>query len=296
MKQHLQDRVAIVTGGGRGLGRSHALHLASQGAKVVVNDLGSQVDGQEADHEVANETVEMIRQKGGHALAHFGSITSENDCQTMVEQALKQWGRIDILVNNAGILKDTTFKKQTSSDWHDVLNVHLTGTRNATKACWEHFRQAQFGRIIITTSASGLYGNFGQSNYGAAKMGLIGLMNCLKEEGKSGNIFINAIAPMAKTRMTEGLLPDEMLGQLDPQWVSPVVSFFANPQCQITGEIWSVGAGVIARNVMIECEPVQLRNNLSVDSLIEHQKEISQLRNIKTHENLMSEAATLLSK
>ena len=210
MKQ-LKDRVAIVTGAGGGLGRSHALELARHGARVVVNDLG--IDGVER---VANE----IRQAGGTAIAHAGDVTRMEDMEAMAGLAVRAWGRVDILVNNAGILRDRSFAKMSLDDFRKVIDVHVMGSVNATKAVWALMQDQQYGRIVMTTSSSGLYGNFGQSNYGAAKMALVGLMQTLAIEGAKRNVRVNCLAPSAATGMTEGVLPADDLARLKTECVS----------------------------------------------------------------------------
>ena len=215
MSKRLRDKVAIVTGAGGGLGRAHALELARHGARVLVNDL-DRGDGSHA-HAVADE----IRRQGGEALAHGGDVTRFDDAQAMVEQAVSAWGRVDILVNNAGILRDRTFAKMSLDDFRLVFEVHVMGTVHCTKAVWARMQEQHYGRIVMTTSSSGLYGNFGQSNYGAAKMALVGLMQTLALEGEKRNIRVNCLAPSAATGMTEGVLPAEALARLAPERVSP---------------------------------------------------------------------------
>jgi NAD(P)-dependent dehydrogenase (short-subunit alcohol dehydrogenase family) len=208
----LKERVAIVTGAGGGLGRAHALLLARYGAKVVVNDL---------DESVAARVADEIAAAGGAALPFAASVTDEARVGAMVEHAMNAWGRIDILINNAGILRDKTFAKMSLADFRLVLEVHLMGAVICTKAVWEIMRRQQYGRVVMTTSSSGLYGNFGQSNYSAAKMGLVGLMQTLALEGAKYNIRVNALAPSAATQMTQGVLGQETLAKLDPSLVSP---------------------------------------------------------------------------
>ena len=210
----LNGRVAIVTGSGGGLGRSHALYLASKGARVVVNDLS-----QDAADRVAAE----IRDAGGEAFAIASSVTDETAVAAMVEQTVKAWGRVDILVNNAGILRDKTFAKMTIDDFRLVVDVHLMGAAICSKAVWELMREQRWGRIVMTTSSSGLYGNFGQSNYGAAKMALVGLMQTLALEGEKYGVRVNCLAPTAATGMTEGVLSGDSLALLDPSLVSPAL-------------------------------------------------------------------------
>jgi NAD(P)-dependent dehydrogenase (short-subunit alcohol dehydrogenase family) len=218
MKKLLQDRVAIVTGAGGGLGRAHAFELARQGARVIVNDLAGANLGAAARGVVAE-----IQAAGGEALLHLGDVTRADDMRQMAAQAMTTWGRIDILVNNAGILRDKSFAKMPLDDFRLVLDVHVMGAVNATKAVWEQMQTQQYGRIVMTTSSSGLYGNFGQSNYGAAKMALVGLMQTLALEGSKRNVRVNCLAPSAATGMTHDVLPPEALAQLAPEQVSPAL-------------------------------------------------------------------------
>ncbi|MFX1766353.1 SDR family NAD(P)-dependent oxidoreductase [Paraburkholderia sp. A1RI-2L] len=224
MKIDLTNRVAIVTGAGAGLGREHALLLARLGAKVVVNDLGSDVNGRGCSTTTAQNVVDEIVAAGGEAIANSASVTDSGQVQQMVDQALSRWGHVDILVNNAGILRDKSFSKMTLDDFRAVIEVHLMGSVNCVKAVWDVMREQQYGRIVMTTSSSGLYGNFGQSNYGAAKMALVGLMQTLAIEGERHNIRVNCIAPTAGTRMLEGLMSADVLDTLSPASVSPAVA------------------------------------------------------------------------
>ena len=219
----LSGRVAIVTGAGVGLGREHALLLARRGAKVVVNDVGGSVSGTGASTRAAEAVVEEIRAAGGHAMASTVSVTDHAAVEAMVEQARSLWGRIDILVNNAGILRDKSFSKMSLDDFRNVIDVHLMGSVHCTKAVWNHMKDQGYGRIVLTTSSSGLYGNFGQANYGAAKLALVGLMQTLALEGAKYNVRVNCIAPSAGTRMLDGLMPEDMLKTLHPSAVSPGV-------------------------------------------------------------------------
>ncbi len=221
MTIRFDGRVAIVTGAGGGLGRQHALALAARGAAVVVNDLGGMLDGTGGTPNAANAVAEEIRAAGGKAIGDGASVTDPKAVQAMVEAAMKEWGRVDILVNNAGILRDKSFAKMELDDFRAVMDVHLMGAVHCTKAVWETMRAQNYGRIVMTTSSSGLFGNFGQSNYGAAKMALVGLMQTLSIEGAKHNIRVNCLAPTAATRMTDKLLPESMLRLLEPGAVTP---------------------------------------------------------------------------
>ena len=216
MSIRFDGRVAIVTGAGGGLGRLHALALAARGAAVVVNDLGGTLDGNGGTPTAANAVVEEIRAAGGKAIASAASVTDFAAVQAMVQAAIGEWGRVDILVNNAGILRDKSFAKMELDDFRLVLDVHLMGAVHCTKAVWEMMREQKYGRIVMTTSSTGLYGNFGQANYGAAKMALVGLMQTLALEGAKYDIRVNCLAPTAATRMTAGLMPEAVLKQLEP--------------------------------------------------------------------------------
>jgi len=214
----LHNRIAIVTGAGRGLGRSHALELARHGARVLVNDMGADQPGSDAQ-----AVVQAIAEAGGEAIAHAADVTDPDQVGAMVEQAVAQWGRVDILVNNAGILRDKSFAKMTLEDFRLVLDVHLMGSVHCTHAVWNRMRDQNYGRIVMTTSSSGLYGNFGQANYGAAKMALVGLMQTLAQEGERNGVHVNCLAPTAATAMTEGLLEQQTLDMLSPASVSPAL-------------------------------------------------------------------------
>lgn len=220
-------RVAIVTGAGGGLGRQHALALAARGAKVLVNDLGGSVNGSGGSATAAQAVVDEIVAAGGQALANVASVTDPMAVQAMVQQALDAWGRVDVLVNNAGILRDKSFAKMSLDDFRQVVEVHLMGAVHCTHAVWPHMMAQQYGRVIMTTSSSGLYGNFGQSNYGAAKLALVGLMQTLALEGAKHNIRVNALAPTAATRMTEDLFPPDMLAAFNPAAVVPAMLVLA---------------------------------------------------------------------
>jgi NAD(P)-dependent dehydrogenase (short-subunit alcohol dehydrogenase family) len=243
MQLKLNGQVAIVTGAGGGLGRAHALALAARGARVVVNDFGRAVAGPDGrETTAADAVVAEILAAGGEAIANHASVTDEAAVAAMVAEVLARWGRIDILVSNAGILRDKSFGKMDLADFRLVLDVHLMGAAICCKAVWDTMRAQKHGRIVLTTSSSGLYGNFGQANYGAAKMALVGLMQTLAIEGAKDGIRVNCLAPTAATRMTEGLMPAEVLAALAPEAVSPAVVFLASPEAP-TRAIVCAGAG-----------------------------------------------------
>jgi NAD(P)-dependent dehydrogenase (short-subunit alcohol dehydrogenase family) len=246
-------KVAIVTGAGHGLGRSHALALAARGAKVVVNDLGGAKDGTGGSSEAAKAVVAEIEAAGGEAIANGANVAKFDEVQAMVQQAMDAWGRVDILVNNAGILRDKSFGKGSMEDFRMVLDVHLLGSVYCTKACWDIMKDQEYGRIVVTTSSSGLYGNFGQTNYGSAKMGVIGMMNTLAQEGAKYNIRINALAPTAGTRMTEGLIPEKAFELLTPETVTPAVLYLVSEEGP-TRTILAAGAGSYAVAKIVETE------------------------------------------
>ena len=246
MTMRFDGRVAVVTGAGGGLGRQHALALAARGAKVVVNDLGGTLDGNGSAPSAALAVVEEIRQAGGQAMASGASVTDAAAVQAMVDDAMKEWGRVDILVNNAGILRDKSFTKMTLDDFRLVVEVHLMGAVNCSKAVWDIMRAQNYGRIVMTTSSSGLYGNFGQSNYGAAKMALVGLMQTLSIEGAKNNIHVNCLAPTAATRMTENLMPEAVLKLLQPETVTPGLLALVAEDAP-TRAILCAGAGAFER-------------------------------------------------
>ncbi len=268
-------KVAIVTGSGGGLGRQHALELARRGARVVINDLGGSVDGSGGSSEAAQKVVEEIKAFGGEAIANGASVTDDAGVKHLVDQAMQAYGRIDILVANAGILRDRSFSKMEVADFEAVLNVHIMGTMKPTKAVWEIMKAQNYGRIVVTTSSTGLYGNFGQTNYAAAKLGLVGFMNTLKLEGQKNNIRVNAISPVAATRMTESLMPAEMLDKLKPEYVTPGVVYLVSEDAP-TGVVLTAGAGVFATSKIFETEGVYLGDHaLSVEAIRDHWAQIT---------------------
>ena len=258
-------KVAIVTGAGGGLGRQHALELARRGAKVVVNDLGGSMDGSGGGSDAANKVVDEIKALGGEAIANGSSVTDDAGVALMVKQAMDAWGRIDILIANAGVLRDKSFSKMEIADFEFVLGVHLLGTVKPAKAVWEIMKEQNYGRIVVTTSGSATNGNFGQSNYAAAKLGVVGLMNVLALEGERHNVLINAIAPAAVTRMTQQLIPPELQEFVRPDLVSSVVAYLCSEACTDTGRIISSVAGNISRVHYAESPGVQFDPRLPLD-------------------------------
>ena len=239
----VQDRVIVVTGAGGGLGREYALTLAKEGASVVVNDLGGSRDGTGAGHNMADEVVKEIKDAGGRAVANYDSVAEQEGAENIIKTAIDEFGKVDGVVSNAGILRDGTFHKMEFSNWDAVLKVHLYGGYNVIRAAWPHFRENSFGRVVVATSTSGLFGNFGQANYGAAKLGLVGLINTLAQEGAKYNIKSNAVAPIAATRMTQDILPPEVFEKLTPEYVAPVVAYLCTEELPETASVFIVGGG-----------------------------------------------------
>ncbi|WP_028219750.1 SDR family NAD(P)-dependent oxidoreductase [Paraburkholderia oxyphila] len=267
MSIRFDGKVAIVTGAGAGLGRQHALAFAARGAKVVVNDFGGGRDGSGGSSEAALAVVGEIRAAGGTAIANGANVADFAQVQAMVAQTLDAFGRIDILVNNAGILRDKSFAKMDVADFRAVLDVHLMGSMHCTKAVWETMREQKYGRIVMTTSAAGLYGSFGQANYGAAKMALVGLMNVLHQEGFKSNIKVNTIAPIAATRMTEEILPPAALAAIQPERVTPAVLFLCSEDAP-SRVVLSAGGGSFAAATVVETAPCHIADrDLSPESI-----------------------------
>lgn len=245
-KMTYDGKVAVITGAGGGLGRQHALLLASRGALVVVNDLGGSVDGSGENASAAQKVVDEIVAAGGEAVANHDSVSTPEGGESIIQTAIDAYGRVDIVINNAGILRDKTFHNMTPDLVDSVIEVHLKGAFNVTRPAWIRMREQSYGRIVSTSSAAGIFGNFGQANYGAAKMGLVGFSRVLAAEGAKYNIKANVIAPLALTRMTENLM-GAIGDKLDPSLVTPIVAWLAHEDCDVTGEIYSVGGGRVAR-------------------------------------------------
>ena len=256
-KVEFKDRVAIVTGAGGGLGRSHALELARRGVKVVVNDLGGAVDGTGGSSTMAEQVVAEIIAAGGEAIANGANVTKADEVEAMVAEAIEKWGHVDILVNNAGILRDKSFSKMTMADWRLVVEVHLHGSATCTKAVWNHMKERGYGRIVMTTSSSGMYGNFGQTNYGAAKAGLSGFMRTLCLEGAKYDIRINTLSPTARSRMTENLMPEEILEKLTVESVSAGLVYLVCDDAP-NRMILCAGAGGYSETKVVETQGINL--------------------------------------
>ena len=280
MSLDFTGKTVIVTGSGGGLGRSHALEFARRGANVVVNDLGGSVDGSGGSSEAADAVVKTIIDNGGKAISNGASVTDDKGVANMVEQTLSEFGRIDVLVNNAGVLRDKSFSNMSMSDFEFVVDVHLMGTVKTTHAVFPIMKEQNYGRIVVTTSSSGLYGNFGQSNYGAGKMGVVGMMNTLELEGAKYNIHINALAPVAWTRMTEDLMPPEAEALLTPESVTPAVVFMSSDQAP-SGQIICAGAGVFAAAQVVETPGKLLGLDAAAEDVAANWEEISDLTEAK---------------
>jgi NAD(P)-dependent dehydrogenase (short-subunit alcohol dehydrogenase family) len=297
MTVRLDGRAAIVTGAGNGLGRAHALLLAKLGAKVVVNDPGSAVDGRGAS-KVADNVVEEIRALGGEAVANYAGVDDPAGAQSIIDTCLEAFGKVDVLVNNAGILRDRSFIKMELADFEAVVRVHLMGTVNCTKAAWPHMIERKYGRIVLTTSGSGIMGSYGQSNYGAAKTAMLGLMNCLQFEGAKSNVLVNCICPIAATRMTENLLPKEMEKYLAPDQVSPAVAWMCSDACTTSGNVITGGAGYFANIRFFKTEGVQFdpREPVTVDMFANAWPQIDDLNTAKLNKGFAADATRKLAE
>jgi NAD(P)-dependent dehydrogenase (short-subunit alcohol dehydrogenase family) len=269
-----EGQVAIVTGAGNGLGKSHALELAKRGAKVVINDLGGALDGSGSSSDAAKAVVAEIEAMGGEAISHGANVANFDEVQDMVKQTMQKWGRVDILINNAGILRDKSFTKMTIEEFKLVVDVHLMGAVNCSKAVWDIMREQNYGRIVMTTSSSGMYGNFGQSNYGAAKMAVVGLMNTLVIEGRKNNIHVNCLAPTAGTRMLEGLVPQEVMDTLTPSSVTAGALTLCHKDAP-TRLILCAGGGGYASTHVFETDGIFLPvEEQTVDNVVAHYDQI----------------------
>lgn len=296
MSIEFNNRVAIVTGAGGGLGRSHALALAARGVKVVVNDLGGLVDGTGGSETMAQKVVAEIEAMGGEAMANGANVTKEDEVEAMVAEAIERFGKVDILVNNAGILRDKSFSKMTMADWDLVVAVHLKGSAVCTKAVWNHMKANQYGRIVMTTSSSGMYGNFGQTNYGAAKAGLSGFMRTLCLEGAKYDIRINTLSPTARSRMTEGLMPEEILEKLK---VEPVSAGLVYLVCDDAPNrvILAAGAGGYALTKVFETQGINLsEGEQTAENVAAHWDQIASNEGMEEFTNGGQQGAKFLTR
>lgn len=281
----VQDKVIVVTGAGGGLGRAYARFLAANGALVVVNDLGGARDGSGAGTSMADTVVEEIRAAGGRAVANYSSVASAEGAAEIVQTALDEFGAVHGVVSNAGILRDGAFHKMSDDDWDAVQKVHLYGGFYVLRAAWPHFREQSFGRVVVATSTSGIYGNFGQANYGAAKAGLIGLINTLAIEGAKYNTTANAIAPLAATRMTADIAPQELLDRLDPDLVAPAIGYLMSEQNQDSGSVFVVGGGLVQRVAQFQNDGVTFSAPPTLDEITARWGEISDMSHAKPGTN-----------
>ncbi len=296
MTIRFDNRVAIVTGAGNGLGRSHALSLAQRGAKVVVNDFGGARDGSGGSLSPAESVVEEIIKAGGEAIANGADVSSMAQVEDMVKQATSKWGKVDLLCANAGILRDKSFGKMDVSDYEKVIAVHLTGTFNCCKAVWDGMRERNFGRIVLTSSSSGLYGNFGQANYGAAKAAMVGLMNVLSIEGRKNDIRVNIIAPTAATRMTEELIPADALALLKPEAITPAVLYMLSDDAP-SRTIMGAGAGSFAVVKVLESEGMNLpQSEWTPDAIAANFAKISDMTGAQALEGAFFQTQKYLSQ
>ncbi|MCW5747370.1 MAG: SDR family oxidoreductase [Alphaproteobacteria bacterium] len=289
------NRVAIVTGAGNGLGRAHALLLGSRGAKVVVNDPGGARDGRGGDHAVADKVVAEIKAAGGQAVANYDSVAEQPAAANIVKTAIDAFGTVDIVVNNAGILRDKSFPNMSMDDFLFVMQVHLMGSVYVTHAAWPVLRQKAYGRIVLTSSSSGLYGNFGQTNYSAAKLALVGFMNTLRLEGQKYNIMVNSLAPVAGTRMTADLMPPEMVAKMKPELVSPMVGYLCSEQCTRSGEIWAAGVGYFSRVEYREGKGVRVAGQPTIEDVADNIDRIADLTENTAYRMANEESQAVLS-
>ncbi len=280
MSISFEGQVAIVTGAGGGLGRSHALELARRGAKVVVNDLGGAMDGTGGSSDAAEKVVSEIKAAGGEAISNGGSVSDRDGAKSMVDDAMSAWGRVDVLINNAGILRDKSFSKIELDDFQIVVDVHLMGAVYCTHAVWPIMREQNYGRILMTTSPTGLYGNFGQTNYGAAKLAQVGFMNSLKIEGAKNNVHTNTIAPIAATRMTESLIPEEVQAKLAPESVTPAALFLVSEDAP-NGVIMQAEGGRFSMASIVENTGAQLGVDATPEDIASNFDMISDLDGAK---------------
>lgn len=293
------ERVAIVTGAGSGLGRAYALELAKRGCKVVVNDLGGAIDGTGGSKSAADAVAEEIRAAGGVAVPSYDSVATSEGGASIVNTALEHFRKVDILINNAGIIRDRSFTRMDWEDWDAMMRVHLYGAYNVTRPAFVAMRTGNYGRIIMTTSAAGLFGNFGQTNYGAAKLGVVGLMNTLKLEGDKYNIKVNTVAPLAATRLSEKVMPPGLSETLKAEYVVPLVVYLCSEQCQPSGDIFNAGAGRYSRVAIVVGRPTSLASEgeiPSVETMAANLPQIRDLEDVQEYANASALVTEMLGK
>ncbi len=290
-------RVAVITGAGGGLGRAYALLLSSRGAKVVVNDLGGSFDGVGADTRAAQLVVDEIKAAGGEAAPSYDSVSDPESAENIIKTAVDAFGKVDILINNAGILRDKSLLKMSLEDYRLVMSVHMDGTYFCTKAAFPIMREQGYGRIVNTASGTGVYGNFGQANYGAAKMGIVGFTNCIKQEGAKYNILANVIVPQAGTRMTATVLPPNVVDKLKPDYVAPIVGWLVSEQCNVSGQLYMAGAGYYSRSAITEGPGVFLdpEGTITIEDVVEKLPQIQSLEGGREYGSVTEQTMHVLS-
>ncbi len=293
-----ENKVAVVTGAGGGLGKAYALLLAARGAKVVVNDLGGTFDGSGSNATFAQQVVDEIKAAGGEAVANYDSVAEWDSARNIINTAVDTFGRLDILINNAGILRDKSILKMEMEDYRKIMSVHLDGTFFCTKAAFAIMKDQAYGRIVSTASAAGLYGNFGQTNYGAAKMGIVGMMNCVAQEGARYNIKANTIVPTAGTRLTFTVMPEDIIGKVRPEYVAPIVAWLCSEECTETARMISAGGGYFSRAAVVEGPGVVFDSTkeITVEMIVEKLDQIMTLEGGREYTSAMEQAGTVLSK
>ncbi len=290
-------RVAIVTGAGGGLGKAYAMELAARGAKVVVNDLGGAADGSGSGSAMADQVAEEIKKAGGEAVPNYNGVETMEGGEAIVRTALETWGKVDIVINNAGILRDVSFIKMTEKDFDLIMAVHVKGAYTVCKAAFPAMRESKYGRIIMTSSDSGIFGNFGQANYSAAKMGLVGLMNTLELEGAKYNIKVNTIAPVAGSRLTAQVMPPDLIEKLRPELVVPLVLYLCSEECPVSGDIYGAGGGCFSRTGVVRGKGivVDAKKDMSIEDIRDAWSKITDMSGAQEYANAMEAGASSMS-
>jgi len=297
-KIRFDNRVAVVTGAGGGLGRAYALMLANRGAKVVVNDVGADTDGSGSNATPAQQVVNEIKNSGGEAVANYDSVSEWESARRIIESAIDNFGRVDILINNAGILRDKSLLKMEIEDFCTVVDVHLLGTFFCTKAAFPYMKEQGYGRIISISSAAGLYGNYGQTNYGAAKMGIVGLMNSVKIEGTRYGISANTVVPFAGTRMTATVMPSDEVKKVKPEYVTPIVGYLSSEDCKDTGKVFTAGGGYFGRAAVMEGQGCYYDpdETITVEMVAKKIDNIKDLQSAREFDSAIKQTANILSR